>query len=148
MAHSRIRGDLPGETVPPMYVEHRGAHVAEPHAAARADRVVGPPFAKQVRHRKERDAKGLPTTVALLHVDIQIARPGRGVQIVDHERPRRHVEFTEDDTVLPGTLARLSSAGIAVTEFSLHLPSLDEVFFTLTGSRTDADLDTDTEGSA
>jgi len=29
----------------------------------------------------------------------------------------------------------LSSAGIAVTELSLHLPSLDEVFFTLTGTR-------------
>jgi oleandomycin transport system ATP-binding protein len=30
--------------------------------------------------------------------------------------------------------ARLSGAGVAVTELSLHLPSLDEVFFTLTGS--------------
>ena len=28
---------------------------------------------------------------------------------------------------------RLTDAGIAVTELSLHLPSLDEVFFTLTG---------------
>jgi oleandomycin transport system ATP-binding protein len=66
------------------------------------------------------------------------------------ERDGRHAltVTVEDDTVLPGTLARLNSAGIAVTEFSLHLPSLDEVFFTLTGSRTDADLDTDTEGAA
>ena len=30
-------------------------------------------------------------------------------------------------------VARLTDAGIAVTELSLHLPSLDEVFFTLTG---------------
>ena len=30
-------------------------------------------------------------------------------------------------------VARLAAAGVAVTELSLHLPSLDEVFFTLTG---------------
>jgi oleandomycin transport system ATP-binding protein len=33
-------------------------------------------------------------------------------------------------------VARLRAAGIAVDEFSLHLPSLDEVFFTLTGTRS------------
>jgi oleandomycin transport system ATP-binding protein len=32
---------------------------------------------------------------------------------------------------------RLGEAGIAVTELSLHLPSLDEVFFTITGRRTE-----------
>ena len=32
---------------------------------------------------------------------------------------------------------RLGAAGIAVTELSLHLPSLDEVFMTLTGKPTD-----------
>jgi oleandomycin transport system ATP-binding protein len=37
------------------------------------------------------------------------------------------------DHVLGEAVARLSAAGIAVTELSLHLPSLDEVFFTLTG---------------
>ncbi len=38
-----------------------------------------------------------------------------------------------DDEVLGDAVYRLSEAGIAVTELSLHLPSLDEVFFTLTG---------------
>jgi oleandomycin transport system ATP-binding protein len=33
-------------------------------------------------------------------------------------------------------VARLADAGIAVTELSLHLPSLDEVFFSLTGRPT------------
>jgi oleandomycin transport system ATP-binding protein len=33
-------------------------------------------------------------------------------------------------------LARLRDAGIVAEEFSLHLPSLDEVFFTLTGTRS------------
>ncbi|RYV50958.1 ATP-binding cassette domain-containing protein [Pengzhenrongella frigida] len=43
-----------------------------------------------------------------------------------------------DGDALSATVARLASAGIAVTEMSLHLPSLDEVFFTLTG-RTSSD---------
>jgi oleandomycin transport system ATP-binding protein len=37
------------------------------------------------------------------------------------------------DTILPDAVARIAAAGIAVSELSLHLPSLDEVFFTLTG---------------
>jgi oleandomycin transport system ATP-binding protein len=37
------------------------------------------------------------------------------------------------DDVLGEAVQRLAGAGIAVTELSLHLPSLDEVFFTLTG---------------
>jgi oleandomycin transport system ATP-binding protein len=40
------------------------------------------------------------------------------------------------DGVLPIVVGRLAAAGIAVTELSLHLPSLDEVFFTLTGRTT------------
>jgi oleandomycin transport system ATP-binding protein len=42
----------------------------------------------------------------------------------------------ESDDVLPEVVAKLRSAGIAVDELSLHLPSLDEVFFTLTGLRS------------
>jgi len=44
----------------------------------------------------------------------------------------------DGDEVLPDVVARLRAAGIAVEEFSLHLPSLDEVFFTLTGTRSAA----------
>jgi oleandomycin transport system ATP-binding protein len=43
------------------------------------------------------------------------------------------VPVTGEDA-LNATLARLAGAGIAITEISLHLPSLDEVFFTLTGT--------------
>ena len=39
------------------------------------------------------------------------------------------------DDVLGDAVYRLGEAGIAVTELSLHLPSLDEVFFNLTGRR-------------
>jgi oleandomycin transport system ATP-binding protein len=42
----------------------------------------------------------------------------------------------DSDDVLPDVVARLRAAGITVDELSLHLPSLDEVFFTLTGLRS------------
>jgi oleandomycin transport system ATP-binding protein len=45
----------------------------------------------------------------------------------------------DSDEVLPDVVARLRAAGIAAEEFSLHLPSLDEVFFTLTGTRSGED---------
>lgn len=45
-----------------------------------------------------------------------------------------------DDAAMVRTVSALGAAGIAVTELSLHLPSLDEVFFTLTG-RTASDED-------
>jgi oleandomycin transport system ATP-binding protein len=50
-------------------------------------------------------------------------RTGRGVLTVP----------VTGDEVLGDAIYRLNEAGIAVTELSLHLPSLDEVFFTLTG---------------
>jgi oleandomycin transport system ATP-binding protein len=51
------------------------------------------------------------------------------------EETSRH-ELTcrvDDDSLLPELVGRLHEDGIAVSEFSLHLPSLDEVFLTLTG---------------
>jgi len=44
----------------------------------------------------------------------------------------------ESDAALRDTVDRLAREQIAVTELSLHLPSLDEVFFTLTGKPTDS----------
>ncbi len=45
----------------------------------------------------------------------------------------------DGEAALYTALAGFAAAGISITEVSLHLPSLDEVFFTLTGHRT-ADL--------
>jgi oleandomycin transport system ATP-binding protein len=42
-----------------------------------------------------------------------------------------------DDSALQAVVARLAAAGITVTELALTLPSLDEVFFTLTGRPTE-----------
>jgi len=49
----------------------------------------------------------------------------------------------KSDSALTEVVARLQDAQISVTELSLHLPSLDEVFFTITGQRHD-----DTEEAA
>jgi oleandomycin transport system ATP-binding protein len=49
-----------------------------------------------------------------------------------------------DDAAMTEAVARLGAEGISVTELSLHLPSLDEVFFTLIG-RTAAASDSATE---
>jgi oleandomycin transport system ATP-binding protein len=46
-----------------------------------------------------------------------------------------------NDTALTLAVNRLADAGIGVTELSLHLPSLDEVFFTLTGTRGNAETE-------
>jgi oleandomycin transport system ATP-binding protein len=43
------------------------------------------------------------------------------------------------DEALTATVGMLSAGGIGVTELSLHLPSLDEVFFTITGQRADGE---------
>jgi oleandomycin transport system ATP-binding protein len=45
----------------------------------------------------------------------------------------------DGEDALAATVGRLSADGIAVTELSLHLPSLDEVFMTLTGERVAVD---------
>ena len=52
------------------------------------------------------------------------------------------------EQALAATVGRLAEAGIGVTELSLHLPSLDEVFMTLTGQRAGSDTITDSEKEA
>ncbi len=52
------------------------------------------------------------------------------------------------DEALTATVARLGAAGIGVTELSLHLPSLDEVFFTLTGRTTSDEAEPGSDDSA
>ncbi|MFT4187524.1 MAG: ATP-binding cassette domain-containing protein [Aeromicrobium sp.] len=53
-----------------------------------------------------------------------------------------------DPTAVPQALARLGSEGVAVTEFSLGQPSLDEVFLALTGEHVTDDSDTDADQEA
>ncbi|WP_238006057.1 ATP-binding cassette domain-containing protein [Dactylosporangium sp. AC04546] len=56
----------------------------------------------------------------------QVESRGRGVLSVP----------VSDDRAMTAVVRRLDEAGIGVIELSLHLPSLDEVFFTLTRGET------------
>jgi oleandomycin transport system ATP-binding protein len=51
------------------------------------------------------------------------------------------------DDALVRTVARLAEEGIAVTELALRLPSLDEVFYALTGRVETTDAALETEGA-
>ncbi|MFG2044776.1 ATP-binding cassette domain-containing protein [Dactylosporangium sp. NPDC048998] len=67
-------------------------------------------------------------TVATILANVSGNQPeshGRGVMSVP----------VADDSAMTAVVRRLDEAGISVIELSLHLPSLDEVFFTLTRER-------------
>jgi oleandomycin transport system ATP-binding protein len=71
----------------------------------------------------------------LMTVLSAVAEAAEGAAPVADGRGSLTIRVDSDD-VLPDVVARLRAASIAVDEFSLHLPSLDEVFFTLTGTRS------------
>jgi ABC-2 type transport system ATP-binding protein len=62
-----------------------------------------------------------------------------GVEIRAHADPDLLVVQMPDASRVGDALAALSSAGVAVTEVSLGQPSLDEVFFALTGRPAEAE---------
>jgi oleandomycin transport system ATP-binding protein len=72
------------------------------------------------------DPARLPEAAAVLErvTGNRSAEPGRGVVSVP----------VDGDAALGAVVARLAADGIAVMELSLRLPSLDEVFYTLTGA--------------
>jgi oleandomycin transport system ATP-binding protein len=67
---------------------------------------------------------------------------------VEETRKGEFAVPVSDDSVLSTVFAQLQRAGIPVTELSLLLPSLDEVFFTLTGEREAAAVNNTQEVSA
>ncbi|MER6810232.1 ATP-binding cassette domain-containing protein [Spirillospora sp. NPDC000708] len=80
---------------------------------------------------RPRDPGRLVETAAVLNTVTgrDAESPSRGVLVAP-------VVGEDGDRALAETVRRLAAAGISVTELSLRLPSLDEVFFTLTGHRT------------
>jgi oleandomycin transport system ATP-binding protein len=93
---------------------------------------------------------GLKRTVGGQRLTVRPTDPGRldevrtilaavsDKQVESGSRDTLSVAVTGDDA-MAATVARLHAADNTVTELSLHLPSLDEVFFTITGQRTDDD---------
>ena len=53
-----------------------------------------------------------------------------------------------DPAMVPAVVRRLDDAGIVAAELNLRLPSLDEVFLTLTGHRAEEEDDLEREGAA
>jgi oleandomycin transport system ATP-binding protein len=91
-------------------------------------------------------------------LDVRPAEQARVVEVAElleratgsrTESPSRGVVSVpvDDDRVLPPVVHALAERGIAVTELSLRLPSLDEVFFALTGQPTHSDDEIE-EGAA
>ncbi|MFJ5664951.1 ATP-binding cassette domain-containing protein [Micromonospora chalcea] len=73
-----------------------------------------------------------PTDPGRIGAVADILRAATGT---DPELPRPGVLTVpvDDDATFTGVVRRLDDAGIGVVELALRLPSLDEVFFTLTG---------------
>jgi len=72
--------------------------------------------------------------------DVELIRPvlaGVGTREPEQPAPDLLSVPVADDTVFTGVVAELASRGIRVSELSLRLPSLDEVFYSLTGQPAD-----------
>jgi oleandomycin transport system ATP-binding protein len=67
-----------------------------------------------------------------------VATPG---STAEESRPGVLAVPVSGDEALTEAVARLAAAKIGVTELSLHLPSLDEVFFSLTGHAAEGELE-------
>ena len=122
----------------------RAAHHAVPRGGRRAgrrDHRDRPRPGDRARHPATASSEwsaasvspSVPTDPERLFEVGTVLRDIAGVDAEPHGRDTLSVPVTGDDA-LATAVARLHSAGIAVTELSLHLPSLDEVFFTLTGT--------------
>jgi oleandomycin transport system ATP-binding protein len=81
---------------------------------------------------------GEVATILAAISDREPESPGRGVLTVP----------VDDDQAFASVVRRIDEAGIGVMELSLRLPSLDEVFFTLTGRKATADDDQKVEVAA
>ena len=72
----------------------------------------------------------------------QIASQTLGVPVHLESDPAALSAQVSDSELVANTLIKLSRAGIAVTDFSLGQPSLDEVFFALTGRPVENETNT------
>lgn len=72
-----------------------------------------------------------------------LAKVATDAASVDEPRRGEFAVPVPNDSVLAGVVGELAAAHIEVTELTLALPSLDEVFFTLTGERNRAMVEAD-----
>jgi ABC-2 type transport system ATP-binding protein len=65
--------------------------------------------------------------------------------VIDHEAHAVRLPVEGGAAILAEAVRRLDGAGVTVSELSLHRPTLDDVFLTLTGRHVEADK-TDEDG--
>jgi ABC-2 type transport system ATP-binding protein len=92
---------------------------------------------------KVADRQGDLERVHELLRDLASAEP-----VIDHDAHAVRLPVEGGAAILAETVRRLDAAGIKVSELSLHRPTLDDVFLTLTGHHAEADAtDEDGDGS-
>jgi ABC-2 type transport system ATP-binding protein len=80
------------------------------------------------------DRAGQLEQVAALLRDLASAEP-----VLDHEAHAIRLPVEGGSSILAEVVRRLDGAGATMTELSLHRPTLDDVFLTLTGHHAEAD---------
>ncbi len=94
----------------------------------------------ELKLTKVADRHGDLQTVYDLLRDLAAADP-----VIDHDAHSVRVPVEGGSSILTETVRRLDAAGIEVSELSLHRPTLDDVFLTLTGHHAEADTTDDGE---
>lgn len=67
-----------------------------------------------------------------------------GEEVHNGDEPFTLASRVSRDDLIPRALATLADAGVTVIEFSLAQPSLDDVFFALTGHAAETDTERET----
>ncbi len=88
----------------------------------------------ELRISKDADRSGQLEQVGALLRDLATTEP-----VLDHEAHAIRLPVEGGSSILAETVRRLDGAGVTVSELSLHRPTLDDVFLTLTGHHAEAE---------
>jgi ABC-2 type transport system ATP-binding protein len=88
-----------------------------------------------------------PADVATARTVLEQLAEGGVVEVDDHTR-RITAPVTGGAAVLTEALRRLDAADVGLHDVALRRPTLDDVFLTLTGHRTELELETDKTNKA
>ncbi|MGZ8528349.1 MAG: ATP-binding cassette domain-containing protein [Candidatus Limnocylindrales bacterium] len=96
----------------------------------------------ELRLSKHADREGDLDRVAGLLCELAAAEP-----VIDHDAHAIRLPVVGGASLLAEVVRRLDGAGVTVNELSLHRPTLDDVFLTLTGHHAEARSAEDGEGA-
>jgi ABC-2 type transport system ATP-binding protein len=93
-------------------------------------------------HPRDGSADGLDRALALLR-DLAIAEP-----VLDREAHAIRLPVRGGAKILAEAIRRVDDGGFEVTDLSLHRPTLDDVFLTLTGHAAEGGVKSDGDGAS